>query len=121
VHGAVKFVIRHDHSGTKFRFAPLQGETFQKRVPEHQRNGIPDSIVVQTCDGPLLVRSDAFVHIMRRLGGKWSVLASLLGICPRTLRDAIYDFIARIRYNVFGRRDDLCPVIPRDLAQRFDP
>jgi predicted DCC family thiol-disulfide oxidoreductase YuxK len=120
-HGAVKFVITHDHSGTKFRCAPLQGETFQRRVPARQRDELPDSIVVQTFDESLLVRSDAFLHILRRLGGRWSVLASLMGIIPRALRDIIYDFIARIRYNAFGRSNDLCPVIPRDLSQRFDP
>jgi predicted DCC family thiol-disulfide oxidoreductase YuxK len=39
---------------------------------------------------------------------------------PRRLRDFVYDFVARIRYRVFGRRDDLCPVMPPELRARFD-
>jgi predicted DCC family thiol-disulfide oxidoreductase YuxK len=120
-HRAVKFVLRHDRSGKAFRFAPLQGATFQSRVPAGARPDLPDSIVVLTADGALLVRSNAFLHILRRLGGGWRILAGLLAVVPRPLRDVIYRFIARIRYRVFGTRDDLCPILPLDLRARFDP
>jgi predicted DCC family thiol-disulfide oxidoreductase YuxK len=49
------------------------------------------------------------------------VLAGVLSVVPRGLRDFVYDFIARIRYRVFGRRDDLCPIVPAELRARFDP
>jgi len=114
-------VLKHDRSGNAFRFAPLQGSTFQSRVFPEQRAALPDSIVVLTDAGSLLVRSDAFVHILRRLGGGWSFLASLIDVIPRSLRDLAYDFIARVRYRVFGKRDDLCPIVPPDLRARFDP
>jgi predicted DCC family thiol-disulfide oxidoreductase YuxK len=45
----------------------------------------------------------------------------VLDVIPRPLRDAAYDFIAHIRYRVFGKRDDWCPVISPDLRARFDP
>jgi predicted DCC family thiol-disulfide oxidoreductase YuxK len=120
-HRAVKFVLRHDRRGTAFRFAPLQGDTFQARVPPENRAGLPDSVVVLTADGKLLTRSDAFLHIFRRLGGEWRVLAGILEVIPRPMRDAVYNTIARIRYRVFGTRDDLCPIVPADLRARFDP
>jgi predicted DCC family thiol-disulfide oxidoreductase YuxK len=120
-HRAVKFVLRHDRSGKAFRFAPLQGATFQSRVPADARADLPDSVVVLTEDGALLVRSNAFLHILRRLGGGWRILAGLLAVVPRPLRDVIYRLIARIRYRVFGTRDDLCPIVPLDLRSRFDP
>jgi len=78
-------------------------------------------VAVLTRDGELLVRSAAFLHIFRRLGGGWRVLAAVLSVVPRGLRDLVYDFIARIRYRVFGRRDDLCPIVPAELRARFDP
>jgi predicted DCC family thiol-disulfide oxidoreductase YuxK len=65
------------------------------------------SIVVQTDAGLLLMRSDAWVHILQRLGGRWKKLAALVAAIPRPLRDVFYNVIARIRYRVFGRRDDL--------------
>jgi predicted DCC family thiol-disulfide oxidoreductase YuxK len=120
-HRAVKFVLKHDRSGRAFRFAPLQGATFQSRIPAADRADLPDSVVVLTADGSLLVRSDAFVHILRRLGGGWRILAGVLAVVPRPLRDVVYNFIARTRYSVFGKRDDLCPIVPADLRARFDP
>jgi predicted DCC family thiol-disulfide oxidoreductase YuxK len=119
-HRAVKFVLRHDRSGHAFRFAPLQGETFQLRVPPERRTGLPDSVVVLTSDGDLLTRSDAFLHIFQKLGGGWSTLAGILGVIPRSLRDAVYDTVARIRYRVFGTRDELCPIVGAELRARFD-
>jgi predicted DCC family thiol-disulfide oxidoreductase YuxK len=120
-HRAVRFVLKHDGAGNAFRFAPLQGHTFQLRVPSKQIPGLPDSFVVLTQEGKLLMRSDASVYVMRRLGGGWKILANILGVIPRGLRDAVYDFVARIRYRVFGRQDDLCPIVPSNLRARFDP
>jgi predicted DCC family thiol-disulfide oxidoreductase YuxK len=117
---AVRFVLAEDLAGTAFRFAPLQGETFVAWVAAERRAGLPDSVVVLTRDGELLVRSDAFLHIFRRLGGAWGVLAQGLRVIPRGLRDLVYDFVAQIRYRVFGKRDDLCPVVPAELRARFD-
>jgi predicted DCC family thiol-disulfide oxidoreductase YuxK len=120
-HRTVKFVLKHDRSGSAFRFAPLQGTTFESRIAPDRRAGLPDSIVVLTNEGSLLVRSDAFLHVRRRLGGGWRILANAQAVIPRPLRDLVYDFVARIRYRVFGKRDDLCPIVPPDLRARFDP
>jgi predicted DCC family thiol-disulfide oxidoreductase YuxK len=120
-HGAVKFVLKRDRTGRAFRFAPLQGSTFDASVPAERRANLPDSIIVLTNDGSLLARSDAVLHILRRLGGGWKYLAIVFAVIPRIVRDAAYNFIARIRYGVFGKRDDLCPIMPPDLRARFDP
>jgi predicted DCC family thiol-disulfide oxidoreductase YuxK len=119
-HRAVRFVLAEDTKAA-FRFAPLQGETFGARLPVERPSNLPDSVVVLTDKGALLARSDAFVHILRRLGGGWTILAKILSAIPRGLRDLVYDFVARIRYRLFGRRDNLCPVVPPNLRARFDP
>jgi predicted DCC family thiol-disulfide oxidoreductase YuxK len=120
-HRAVKFVLKHDRTGAAFRFAPLQGETFRARVPADRRGGVPDSMAVETHDASLLARSDACIHILRRLGGRWRIIAALAAVIPQRLRDGLYALLARIRYRVFGRRDDLCPIVPPELRGRFDP
>lgn len=120
-HRAVKFVLKQDRSGKAFRFAPLQGSTLESRISPERRASLPDSILVLTVEGELLVRSDAFIHILRRLGGSWGFWARLLALIPRGLRDWVYDFIARIRYRLFGMREDLCPVLPPEWRARFDP
>lgn len=80
---------------------------------------MPDSVALLTADGRLLVRSDAFIHIFRRLGGPWSALAAVCAVVPRRLRDAVYNLVARTRYRIFGRRDDMCPIVPISLRERF--
>jgi predicted DCC family thiol-disulfide oxidoreductase YuxK len=119
-HRTVQFVLREDREGKAFRFAPLQGETFKKSISSTVRETLPDSVVVRDADGNLYVRSEAFLRILRRLGGGWKVLAAVLRVVPRGLRDVVYDFVARLRFRIFGRREDLCPVMPAELRARFD-
>ncbi len=77
--------------------------------------------MVLTRDGNLLTRSDAFLHIFRRIGRGWKIVADILGVIPRPLRDAVYNGVARIRYRVFGKRDELCPIVPPEIRARFEP
>jgi predicted DCC family thiol-disulfide oxidoreductase YuxK len=58
---------------------------------------------------------------MQRLGGVWKLLGGICRVFPRALRDWAYDFIGAIRFRIFGRRDDLCPLIPPALRGRFLP
>jgi predicted DCC family thiol-disulfide oxidoreductase YuxK len=118
-HRAVLFVLRHDREGTRFRFAPLHGEAFRENVKGPLATDIPDSVVVLANGGALLTRSAATVHILRRIGGVWALLGGLLWLVPRPLRDAGYDFIARIRHRLFARPKDACPLIPPTLRTRF--
>jgi len=120
-HRSVRFVAAADRAGA-FQFAPLGGETFLARVPPERRADLPDSIVVwRSADGALLLRSDAAVHVLFRIGGAWSVLAALLDAVPRRLRDAGYDFVARRRARWFPRPEDSCPLVPPPLRARFVP
>jgi predicted DCC family thiol-disulfide oxidoreductase YuxK len=119
-HGAVRFVLARDKDGRAFRFAPLDSPAFRALAPADVRAGLPDSLVLATEDGRLLTRSDAVLHLLGRLGGVWRLLARASRLIPRGLRDATYDLVARVRYRVFGRRDDACPVIPQALRSRFD-
>jgi len=119
-HRTVRFAIARDRDGSRFRFATLRGETFRRLVPEPARAGLPDSIVVLTPDGQLLARSSAVVHILERIGRSWRLLGGLVGLIPRTIRDLSYDGIARIRYRLFSKPLDTCPVTPATLRKRFD-
>ncbi len=119
-HRAVRFVIARDPEGRLFRYAPLQGTTFAALVLAQRRAGLPDSVVVLTEDGRLLIRSDAFIHILRRIGGFWRVIGASIAVIPHLLRDGVYNFIARVRYRIFGRCPEVCPVTPPELRARFD-
>jgi predicted DCC family thiol-disulfide oxidoreductase YuxK len=78
-------------------------------------------MIVRTVDGRLLIRSDAWIHILRRLNGGWRVIAAVMSVIPRPLRDGAYDFIAAIRHRLFRPPPDLCPVLSPEEQARFDP
>jgi predicted DCC family thiol-disulfide oxidoreductase YuxK len=79
------------------------------------------SMVVRTEKGELLTRSAGVLHIMRRLGGVWRLLAGLLALLPSRVRDGLYDMVARVRHHVFARPKEACPLMPPQLRARFDP
>ena len=106
-HRAVRFVIAEDTIGA-FRFAPLPSD-----VPQ-------DSMIVETESGEQLRQSDAALYLGKRLGGLWRVIATIVGVIPKRIRDIAYDFIASIRYRLFARPKEACPMLPPDLRSRFD-
>jgi len=119
-HWAVRFVLARDPEGRAFRFAPLDSDAFRGAVPEAVRASLPDSLVVETSDGRLLTRSSAVVHVLGRLGAPWLLLGGVARVFPRAFLDWLYDFVARVRYRVFGREPEACPVIPKELRSRFE-
>ncbi|HTY81117.1 MAG TPA: DCC1-like thiol-disulfide oxidoreductase family protein [Candidatus Bathyarchaeia archaeon] len=120
-HRAVRFALAHDADGSRFRFAPLGGEAFHRRVPAAARTRLPDSLVALTPEGALLTRSAAVVHVMQRAGGVWKIVGRLLALVPRGIRDAGYDGVARARRRMFERPEDPCPVSAPELRARFEP
>jgi predicted DCC family thiol-disulfide oxidoreductase YuxK len=119
-HRAVRFLLAEDRVGDTFRFAPLGSDAFLAVVPEPARTQLPDSLVLRTSEGELLTRSAAVLHAMRRLGGAWRVLAAAVSVLPASLRDWLYDGVARVRYRLFRPPADACPITPPHLRSRFD-
>ena len=117
-HRTVRFVIAEDRTSA-FTFAPLEGDAFLAEVGEAQRSALPDSVVVRTADGRLLVRSAAIIHLLDRLGGAWRALAAVLRAVPRPVRDFGYDGVASVRRRVFAAPGGACPVLPADVRGRF--
>jgi predicted DCC family thiol-disulfide oxidoreductase YuxK len=119
-HWTVRFLAARDDEGC-FRYAPLGGPTFLARVPEERRDSLPDSLVIRTAGGAVLVESPALLHCLRRLGGGFALLASLLGLLPRALLDAAYAAFARRRHRLFAQPADACPIPNLELRARLDP
>ncbi len=114
--GSVQFLLRRDRR-RRFRFAALQSAAGQALLEEY---GLPTQIlptIVVLEGGQARVRSDAALHLARRLPWPWPALA-VFRILPRPLRDALYDFVARHRYRWFGRTES-CMLPTPDVADRF--
>lgn len=123
-HRWVLFTLARERGRELFRFAPLGGPTFARELtalPPEERRALPDSLVVRTDDGRLLLRSAGALHVLARLGGGWGLLARVLTLVPRPLGDFGYDQVARVRKRFFARPQNACPMVPPELARRFDP
>lgn len=108
---AVLFVLRRDQTA---RFSPLDGSLAKRVLPL----GLPDTMVVQTLDGRILIRSDAWAYILRQLPAPWRAAGRLLSLIPRSLRDAVYRLAARLRKRLQSSNAS-CRLIPASLRNRF--
>ncbi len=120
-HGFVRFVLAEDRRRACIFFSPLQGEHFTATVSPKRRGGLPDSVVVHTGDGRLLVRSVAVIEIFQQLGGVWRLIGIAAARLPRRFLDGCYDVIARLRRKLFNPPAAACPLLPEDLQKRFLP
>ena len=118
-HWTIRFLIRRDPRGQLFRYAALQGLTAKEHLPSIENR--PDSVAVLTQNHSLLVRGDAAIKVGKTLGGIWWFFACCFSCLPRTVRDGLYDLVARYRYRIFGTKNDVCPMIDSEQTDFFLP
>jgi len=122
-HRFVRFALAEDSDGKRFRFAPRESRAFAALRETSDRAGslgTVDSIVLSLPNGRWLVRAAAVLEIGKRLGGTWRVAAVAAHVVPLCVLDACYAGIAKIRYRIFARPREVCPVLPAHLRERFD-
>ena len=97
------------------RFAPLQGMTSREVLGPSTTY---TSIIVK--DGSRVYeRSDAVIRILTAIGGIWR-LAEVLRVIPVPARNAVYDYVARHRYQWFGKMES-CRMPTPEEAERMLP
>ena len=119
-HLSVRVLLALDPAGA-LCFAPLGGGTFRGLVPEAERAALPDSLVLRTADGRLLVRSAAVLESLRLAGGPARWLAAAARVVPLPLADRLYDGVARVRRRLVRPPAGVCPAVPPGLRARFLP
>lgn len=114
--GAVQFVIHHDRKAV-FKFCALQSETGQKLLKLHSlpTGGFDSFVLIQ--NGEAYTKSDAALMVAKRLDGPIRWLYGLI-IVPPSIRNAVYNFIAKNRYKWFGKQQS-CMMPEKSLQQRF--
>lgn len=114
--GLVRFIIRIDRKKL-IRFSHLQSEAALKILSEYGIDGNKaDSVIYITGNKPYF-KSEAILRLFHDTGGIWRA-AGIFRIIPRFISDALYDFIARNRYRVFGRKES-CMVPSAEIRSRF--
>ena len=105
---SVQALIRFDEDAL-LRFAPLG-----KEVSKAHRITTEDSIVYLE-GNKVYEKLDAVIAILTTLGGV-GVLAKLLLLLPKTMRDRLYDEVAKRRYLLGGTQ---CDIMDKEDRKRF--
>jgi predicted DCC family thiol-disulfide oxidoreductase YuxK len=100
---AIDYIRRKD-TGKHFQYVALQsalGNTMASII--RQNHDLPDSIVYLK-NNIIYTESDAVLEILRDIG-EYRILVTILNYFPETLRNALYRFLAKKRYVLFGKKD----------------
>ena len=111
----IRLLIKLDKK-EKFLIASLQGKN-GKILPEKfskELQGI-DSVIFY--NKKVFTKSSAVINILIELGGAYK-LAYIFNIIPAFISDSIYDYIARNRFQWFGKLDK-CPIPEKKNISRF--
>lgn len=112
---SVNFIISHDPA-KKFRFASLQSKFAQSLLLKKDIYKNTDSLVLVK-KGTVYFKSSAVLEITLHLN-KLYPLGYIFIIIPLFIRNRMYDFFAKNRYNWFAKKEN-CIVPEPGIKERF--
>ncbi|KAF5746635.1 Thiol-disulfide oxidoreductase DCC [Tripterygium wilfordii] len=118
-HRGVKWVIKADKY-RKIKFCCLQSkaaEPYLRHCGLKREDVLRRFLFVEGL-GSYHRASTAALKVLSYLPLPYSALSTLL-IIPSPVRDAIYDYIARRRYDWFGKSNDCIVLQEKELCERF--
>jgi predicted DCC family thiol-disulfide oxidoreductase YuxK len=98
----VQFALKHDKA-ERYRFFAAQtplGEALYRHYGLDDRD-YETNILIE--DGRAFFKSDGSIRMVAGLGAPWSAV-KMLRLLPRGLADRLYEFVARNRLRIAGRR-----------------
>ncbi|KAL5547236.1 hypothetical protein UlMin_006923 [Ulmus minor] len=118
-HRGVKWLIKADKY-KKIKFCCLQSETAE---PYLRATGLDRDDVLRRflfVEGPdfFYQGSSAALKVASYLPLPYSAL-SVFMVVPTPLRDAVYDYVAKNRYDWFGKAEDCLVLKEKELLERF--
>lgn len=118
-HSGVKWVIRADKY-EKIKFCCLQSriaEPYLKLCGVDREDVLRRFIFIEGL-GQYHQGSTAALKVLSYLPFPYSALSSLL-IIPTPVRDAVYDYVAKRRYDWFGKEEDCLVMQDPEMLKRF--
>jgi len=106
--GTVRFVQKRDKNN-HFQFTALQSEFGKSMIKRYQIPSEIDSVVL-ILENQAFLKSDVIIESSNFLPNPWKII-KFFAIIPKSLRDKLYDFIARNRYKWFGKKQ-VCEFYP---------
>ena len=112
----VNFIIKND-SKDVFRFVALQSETGQKIIMYLGIDKTIDSIILYEPGYAYFIKSEAVFRIIKHLSSTVKLLL-LFNFIPTSIKKLIYNFIAKNRYNWYGKNEQ-CMMPSEDIIGKF--
>ncbi len=112
--GFVDLIIRADKK-SQIRFSSLQSIFAQSKLHSSLVQDLDTLVVIK--NDQVLVKSEAVFAIIEVLGGPYQAFL-ILRFIPAPLCDHIYDFVAKHRYQFFGKRET-CRLPTPEEKSRF--
>ncbi len=113
---SVQFVLKHDKQ-KRFRFASLQSASGQALLKKYDLPKTIFNSFVLIKDGKPYLKSTAALIVAKELNGLIQILYAFI-IVPAFIRNAVYNVIAKNRYNWFGKQES-CMIPTLDIQSRF--
>lgn len=114
---SVLFVIKHDKKDI-FRFVALQSD-LGKEIIKHIGLATKhiDSVILYEPGISYNYKSAAAIEIAKDLGGIFH-FGTLFRIIPSSLRNMLYDYVAKNRYLWYGRKES-CLIPSAEIISKF--
>jgi predicted DCC family thiol-disulfide oxidoreductase YuxK len=98
----VDLILRYDRAGL-YRLLCAQSALGRALYVHYGLNPEDYETNILLLDGVPFFKSEGSIRLVASLGVPW-VLAGILRVLPRRLADILYDWVARNRFRLFGRR-----------------
>ncbi|WP_447971779.1 thiol-disulfide oxidoreductase DCC family protein [Nitrospira sp. M1] len=112
----VDFVIRRDPQ-RKFMFGTLQSEPGQQILRRNNFDTQDFETFLYLENGQVFTKSTAALRVAKELTGMWPLLYVCI-VIPQVIRDLVYQFIGRRRYQWMGKRES-CRLPDESERARF--
>jgi len=113
--GTVRTVLRWDRKGV-IRFTPIQSAYGRRLALAHGLDPETPESFLFFDHGQPLAKTAAIGALLRRLDAPWRWLA-FIDRLPRRPADAAYDWVARNRYRLLGKKDRCMVPTPEQRAR----
>ena len=99
---SVSFLIKYD-TENNLQFAAQQTDSGKRLMKQYCIEGDNQSVILISGD-KVFYKSDAIIEISKKLMG-WPRFLKYGYLLPKSIRNLVYDLIAKNRYWIFGKRD----------------
>lgn len=113
---SVQFIIKHDKK-KQFLFTSLQSDAGQEILLQNKIENLNFKTILLVENNNLFTKSTAILKISKKLNGIYPLFYAFI-IVPTFIRDGIYNFISKNRYQWFGKKES-CMIPTDDLKERF--